>query len=44
METSAVQIPHQHHHHSHHRSGKRYQSRHKRKKEVMQRLAILSFT
>jgi hypothetical protein len=42
METSAVQIPHQHHHHSH-RSGKRQPSRHKRRKKVMRRLAILFF-
>jgi type VI protein secretion system component VasF len=44
METSAVQIPHQHHHHSHHhRSGKHQQSHRKRRKKVMQRLAILFF-
>jgi flagellar basal body-associated protein FliL len=44
METSAVQIPHQHHHHSHHhRSGKHQESHRKRRKKVMQRLAILFF-
>jgi hypothetical protein len=43
METSSVQIPHQHRHHSHHRNGKGQQSRRKHRKKVMQRLAILFF-